>query len=209
MRITNTQKKELADLFKQQNLNLLDFEVSGEFQEFKVQFKYDYFSFTVIKLRPDDYTIKVLSVTNTQPLSYSGKWDIVKAKFHGWVKKLDDELNTETGWENFETFNFLNDEYQDLENNFSDTEKVQIKANIKTLKIKIKSLKLPEENLKIIETKLDNLANAVDELNKFDWKSQFVGTIASLIMALIIPPEFNGIIWTYIKSAFGGLKIES
>lgn len=209
MRITNIQKKELADIFKKHNLNLFDFEVSGGFEEFKIKFKGDYFSFTIIKMKTDEYAMIVLSVSNTQPLSYAGNWETVKSKFSGWSKKLDDELNTETGWESFETFNFLNNEYRDLENNFSNSEKLQIKRNIDDLKNKITQLNLPLENLKIIENKLDNLYIAVEELSKFDWKSQFIGTIASLIMSLIIPPELSGIIWTYIKSSFSGLTIES
>lgn len=209
MRITNIQKKELSEIFKKHNLNLFDFEISGGFEKFKIKFKGDYFSFTIVKAKTDEYTMVVLSVSNTQPLSYAGNWETVKSKFSGWSKKIDDELNTETGWESFETFNFLNDEYEDLENNFSNSEKLQIKINIENLKNKVAQLNLPIENLKIIENKLDNLFTAVDELSKFDWKSQFIGMIVSLILASIIPPEFSGIIWNYIKSSFNGLSIKS
>ncbi len=38
----NQQKKELADHFQKTGLNLLDFEISGSYQEFNIKFKHDY-----------------------------------------------------------------------------------------------------------------------------------------------------------------------
>jgi hypothetical protein len=54
---------------------------------------------------------------------------------------------------------------------------------------------------------LDALSAKIDELNKFDWKSMFIGTIASLIMTLVVPPEVSGMLWEYIKMSFNNLKI--
>jgi hypothetical protein len=36
----------------------------------------------------------------------------------------------------------------------------------------------------------------------------FIGTIASLIMTFIVPPESSGMLWEYIKSSFNNLKIK-
>ncbi|WP_157730814.1 hypothetical protein [Arenibacter algicola] len=52
------------------------------------------------------------------------------------------------------------------------------------------------------------MGDKVDDLTKFDWKALFIGTIATLVISLGIPPESNGMLWEWIKSAFNGLKLK-
>ncbi|MBA0884098.1 hypothetical protein [Flavobacterium undicola] len=207
MRITNIQKKELSDIFKKNNLNLIDFETSGEYQEFKVKFKYDYFSFSIEKTKDDTYLLSIFSIDRKNAYNLNDTWINTQKRFDNWAKQVSTELTSTTGWETFENTNFLNTEYEDLNDEFTETEKIQAKESIKELKVKIKLLNLSQEKLEIIENKLDILSLKVDELNKFDWKSLFIGTIASLIMTFIIPQEASGMFWEYIKSSFNNLKI--
>jgi hypothetical protein len=207
MRITNIQKKELSIIAKRSGLNLFDFETIGEYHEFKIKFKHDYFSFNIVKVKDDIYSLSILAIDRKNPYNYSDNWGNTLTKFENWSKRISDELNSPTGWETFENVNFMNAEFEDLNLEFTESEKIQTKQNIDVLKSKIKLLQLPDEKLNIIEHKLDLLSLKVDELNKFDWKSLFIGTIASLIMSLIIPPDTSGIIWEYIKSSFSNLKI--
>lgn len=209
MRITNFQKKELSDIFKRNGLNVVDFETSGEYQEFIIKFKYDYFSFTIVKVKDDVYSLSILAIDRKNPHSSSENWGNLITKFDNWTKQVSRELVSPTGWESFENTNFLNAEFGDLNTSFNETEKIQTKQSILELKEKILLLNLPPNKLEIIENKLDNLTLKVDELNKFDWKSLFIGTIASLIMTLVIPPEASGILWEYIKSSFNNLKIKA
>ncbi|MDQ6531153.1 hypothetical protein [Flavobacterium sp. LHD-85] len=206
MRITNVEKKELSDIFKGLKLNIFDFEATGEYEQFKIKFKYDYFSFNIVKQKPSVYLIEYFSVDNKNPVSGSMSWNDLIKNFQSWSQKLVSELNSSTGWESFENTNFFDIEFEELNGEFTVTEKLETKQNIIQLKAKIKLLNLAPDKLEIIEHKLDILSSKVDELNKFDWKSLFVGTIASLIMALVIPPEAAGIIWNYVKNSFSNLK---
>jgi len=208
MRITNIQKKELSEKFRNHGLNIFDFDTSGEYKEFKVKFKHDYFSFTIDRQKEDVYYLTIFPVDNTAGYSMGATWEQTKAKFTVWTKQISDELNTATGWESFQTSNYLNAEFEDLQKDFTTTEKTQARQSILELKGRVKALDLSETSLQIIESKLDNLSKKVDELNKFDWKSLFLGTIASLIMTLSIPPDASGLLWEYIKSAFSGLKLK-
>lgn len=207
MRITNTQKNQLSDIFRKTGLNLLDFETSGQFKEFKIKFKHEYFSFSINIKEQDKYDAIILPVNDTNGHLFSGNWEHLKAQFSHWINSIAIELNTPTGWETFQSENFLNAEFEELNQNFSDSEKAQARQSINELKEKAKTLELSPEALNILNKKLDDLSEKVDELSKFDWKSLFIGTIASLIMTLLIPPQASGRLWEYIKTAFGGLRL--
>lgn len=208
MRITNIQKKELSDIFRESNLNILEFETSGQHKEFKVKFKHEYFSFSINIQKPDVYYLTIYPIDNTEGYSVSSNWAVTKNKFKDWINQIDNDLNTPNGWNTFQSSNYLNADFSDLEENFEETEKEQTRQNIQVLKEKINLIELPKESIDIINKKLDDLSIKLDVMSKFDWKSLFLGTVASLIMSLGIPPETNGILWEYIKISFSGLKIK-
>ena len=208
MRITNQQKNELASIFKKIELNLLDFEVSSNYHEFKIKFKFDYFSFIILKKDIDKYQITIRSVENTSAGTSITNWTDVLRRFLIWSKQIKDELDTPTGWDTFESENYLNADYNDLDNFFSKKEKESARQSINYIKEKVKTLDISTETLKIIQLKLEELDKKVDELKKFDWKSLFIGTIASLIMTLGIPADSAGMLWEIIKSSFNQLKIK-
>ncbi len=208
MRIVNTQKKELADIFTQAGLNVLDFETSGQYKEFKIKFKHEYFSFSINIQKPDSYQLTIFPIDNTNGYTIQAVWADVKKHFDKWSKQIATELNTATGWETFQSENFLNASFEELEQEFSETEKAQARQSIIELKEKIKTLDLPETSKNIIEKKLDDLHSKVNDLKKFDWKSLFIGSVASLIMTLAIPPEISGLLWEYIKIAFSGFRLK-
>lgn len=207
MRITNIQKKELSDHFRKLKLNIFDFESTGQYEEFKIKFKYDYFSFVIIKQKPNIYLIEYYSVDNKNGISAAVSWIDLLKHFYYWTKSLSAEINSPSGWESFENTCFLNDEYEELDKTFTEQEKYQTKKNVKSLREKVKSLDLSPELLLIIDLKLDVLSSKVDELSKFDWRSLFIGTFASLIMTFAIPPEASGMLWEHIKNTFNNLKI--
>lgn len=209
MRITNQQKKHLFDIFSETGLNKFDFETSGDHSLFKVKYKFEYYSFMIQMQKLDVFSVTIFPVDNTNGYSFAAKWQDTVDRFKVWIHGIAKEVSTPSGWETFESQNFLNEGYYDLEEKFNESEKHIVKEGLKYLITKIQELDISSENLKIIERKLDVLNSNVDELSKFDWKSQFIGTIASLIMTLIIPPEFSGAIWEYIENAFLGLKLKS
>lgn len=202
MRITNVQKKQLSEIFVKLGLSILDFETSGEYKEFMVKFRHDYFSYSINGDRPDVFTSLILSVSNTRPVSTTLSWVETVKEFEKWAKEIATELNTPTGWESFQSAGYLNAEFDELNENFSDQEKIQAREGIKELIERVKTLELPAPSIQIIEQKLSELSDKVDDLKKFDWKSLLIGTVASLIMTLAIPPQAAGLLWEYIKIAF-------
>lgn len=208
MRITNIQKWELSEIFRKAGLNALDFETSGQYKEFKVKFKHEYFSFLFNLQKHDTYQFTIFSANSTKGQTLSGSWEQSKKKFEKWVKEIATELSTPTGWEHFQSDNFLNASYEELNRSFTETERVQTKQSLLELKERIKTLELSNITMTVIDKKLSDLDSRVDELKKFDWKSLFVGTIANLIMTLAIPPDASGLIWEYIKTTFSGFRLK-
>jgi hypothetical protein len=203
MRITNEQKNELSLKAKEAGLNRTDFQTSGSHHEFLIKYKYEYFSFSITKVSASDkYKLGVTTVKNKNGYIVECIWKNVVEHFTKWANELAKELNTPTGWETFDNEDFLNLNISDLNNHFSESEKVLVRNTLIELKEKIKLLELGEEKLDIITKKLDQLSEDVDHLSKFDWKSLFIGSIANLLMALAIPPEAAGMIWHFIKSLF-------
>lgn len=207
MRITNTQKSELADIFRKTGLSLLDFETSGQYKEFKVKFKHEYFSFAINIEATDNFIATIFPVDDLKGYTIRATWQVIKSRFSSWINQIAIELKTPTGWETFQSENFLNAEFNELDEKFSEVEKEQARQSIKELKTKIETLKLPDGALDIINKKLDEITIKVNDLSKFDLKSLLIGSLANLIMVFAIPPEASGLIWEYLKSAFNGLKL--
>ena len=102
----------------------------------------------------------------------------------------------------------MHTETSEFEEEFSKEEKNEVRKILNALNQKISTLELPPSTIEVICNRLDNLSKKVDNSKKFDWKALFIGTIASLIMTLSIPPEASGLIWQYVKTAFTELKID-
>lgn len=207
MRITNTQKKELSDIFREVGLDVFDFETIGLHKEFKVKYKYEYYSFSINYQKEDNYYLTIFPIYNTKGFSVGGTWGQVKKRFSDWSKGIANEISTPTGWETFENENYLDTDLEDLDEQFSEKDKILVRQGLNELKERFSRLELPISTIKAIEKKLDELDKKVDQLSKFDWKSLLIGTIASLMLAFAIPSELNGIIWEYVKTAFNNFRI--
>jgi len=207
MRITNTQKKELSNTFRELGLNFFDFETTGQHKEFKIKYKHEYYSFSINYQTKDSYYLTIYPVDDTKGYSVSGNWEQTKQRFANWAKGIFIELNTSTGWETFENQNYLDTDINDIDEQFSDTDKILVRQGLKELKERFSQLELSHEAIITIDKKLNDLDKKVDELSKFDWKSLLIGTIASLMLALAIPPDLNGVIWEYVKTAFNNYRI--
>ncbi|MCF6359884.1 MAG: hypothetical protein L3J29_03885 [Cyclobacteriaceae bacterium] len=146
-------------------------------------------------------------MNNTKGYSVGGNWEQTKKHFIDWAREISIELLTPTGWDTFESESYLEPDIDDLNEKFSEADKVLARQSLKVLKEKLTQLELPIESIKIIEKKLDDLDEKIDTLSKFDWKSFLIGTIASLILVLSIPQDSNGLIWEYVKTAFNNIRI--
>lgn len=209
MRITNLQKKALSDLLREVGLNVVDFEVSGMHKEFKVQYRYDYFSFSINRVGLQQYSIGILPVNSTKPISETGDWDYLISRFGVWAEQLAKELSTPTGWEHFESENYLDLKAIDLDRPFSSEEKKQVRKSLDHYKFYIDGQSaFGAEDKQVILDKLEELSGKLEEMNKFDWKSLLIGTLSNVVMVLGLPSEVSGLIWEGLKSAFGGLRID-
>jgi len=208
MRITNLQKKELSNIFQELKLNINDFKTSGQYKEFKIEFKFDYFSFSINKRNQNEYYLSIYPIDNKNGYSVGAKWESVLSYFEKWAKEIKQELSTPTGWETFDSENYLKAEFSDLNKKFSVEEQVSIKQNLEELISKIKQLELQEDVFKIFERKIDELSQKVNKLSKFDWKSLFIGTIVSLLFTFGLPPETSGFIWKLVKTTFSRFQLK-
>ena len=209
MKITNEQKRELSNIPYDFDLKITDFKIDGKDSEFFVKYKKGPYSFLITKNNIAYYSIKFFPVDVIQGIEErSVEWEYVKKYFKGWMKGISEEENTDIGWETEKDENFLDSDPNDFNTPFTEIEKSNIKVSIKEVKIKLTILQLEKTKLDSIENKLDELSLKLDELNKFDWKSFFIGTVANLIMTLLIPPDKAGSLWTIIKSCFGKVRIE-
>ncbi|GGF30366.1 hypothetical protein [Echinicola rosea] len=208
MRITNLQKKVLADLLRDAGLNMVDFEVSGSPKEFKIKYRYDYFSFSLDRLELQRYSIVILPVNTTVPVKENGDWEYLKARYKIWLDQLSKELVTPTGWEHFQPENYLGLKRRDLNNLFTSEEKEQAKDALNTYSQYIHHrLPMDGDAKQVILAKLEELSGKIDAMNKFDWKSLLIGTMANVVMVLGLPSEVSGMLWEGLKTAFGRLRI--
>ncbi|HLP12305.1 MAG TPA: hypothetical protein VK177_10275 [Flavobacteriales bacterium] len=121
-----------------------------------------------------------------------------------WFKNLRREIKAENKWDR------LNQEIQEVAVNFEDNnshkftahEYKQLTIKIDSLKLAIANINLLPDHLEVINNKLDHLTELAEDLNKFDWKNLFIGTIISVIIQLGVTQENAKSIWDCIKIIF-------
>ncbi|HSY77944.1 MAG TPA: hypothetical protein VK890_13845 [Bacteroidia bacterium] len=92
---------------------------------------------------------------------------------------------------------FTNDE-----DKFSVHEFEDVQRRVALIKESTLSLGLLPQQINSINSKLDHLTEMAKELNKFDWKSLFIGAIVTIIIQLEVTPEHAKLLWDLIKRSF-------
>jgi hypothetical protein len=130
--------------------------------------------------------------------------------FKGWLKdhveEYIEDVHTPDLWSEYnkgnKTLSFREIEFEN-QANFSLDEKAQIKLAINDLKLLIhKSLETSEEEQILVNDRLDYLIDAVNRLNKFDWKSIAISTIMSISIALTLDTSKGQLLWDLFKKVF-------
>ncbi|MBA4242140.1 MAG: hypothetical protein C0448_15555 [Sphingobacteriaceae bacterium] len=135
--------------------------------------------------------------------AHTSDWDTQLMVFDRWLEYLSREINSPNKWERLESemksirFNFTNDE-----DKFSFHEYEDLKLKVETLKSSINNLGLLGDQAHVFNDKLDHLVELAKDMNKFDWKSLFVGTIISVIIQLSVTQDNAKELWTLIKQIF-------
>ncbi|MDP4226999.1 MAG: hypothetical protein Q8907_10095 [Bacteroidota bacterium] len=145
-------------------------------------------------------------------------WDDFKSVFDGfknWIKyhveEYIEDIQTDDLWSEYnkgnKTLSFREIEFKNQEN-FSLDEKAQIKLAINDLKQLIhKSLETTEEEQILINNRLEYLIDAVNRLNKFDWKSVAISTIINISITLTLDTTKGQLLWELFKKVFNVIPI--
>ncbi|MHC4657334.1 MAG: hypothetical protein ACYS91_20285 [Planctomycetota bacterium] len=89
---------------------------------------------------------------------------------------------------------------------FLEDEKTQLKLSINEFRLIVnKTFGPSQEELKIIENRLDYLSDALDRLNRLDWRSLAFTTIISISIALTLDTEKGKVLFNLFKQVFSKL----
>ena len=89
---------------------------------------------------------------------------------------------------------------------FSTEEKAQIRLSINELKLLIiKEFNPSQDEISIIENRLTYLSEALDRLNKMDWKGITVSSVISISIALSLDTEKGKLLFNLFKQIFSGI----
>ncbi len=135
--------------------------------------------------------------------NYPGTWEYQLQYAFRWLTNIFREINSTNKWDRlYKEIAEIKINYENDEGKFSATEYEELKHKIDSLKNGITSINLLPEQLAAINTKLDHLTLLAKDMNKFDWKGLFVGTIISIIVQLSVTPENAKSLWALIKQVF-------
>ena len=204
--LLNTQKDSLFKILVEEGFNPQDFKLEDggisilhyvkDNYYCKFQMSDDYYSRMIIfspgTLLQEEYYAKDMV-----------DWHAYEKGFRNWLANLKRELNADFLWEKlrsessqiFISNNISNDA-------FLPYEKEMIHQKFESIMSQLKNLDLSHENLDIINEKLNHLLELTEKLDKVDWLSILIGTIAGLIVNLSITQDTVRTIWEIIKHEF-------
>ncbi len=152
---------------------------------------FDQFHYKYSRFAPD-YIMTVWA-----PLGGNATFGDVLSGFSKWIENhVNIYLNEKNGidlWAEFKnsdkSLSLSNIDFDD-KTNFNFEEKEQVKLGINELKLLIQSeFKTDRDQQNLVIERLDYLIEAVNRLNKFDWKGVAVNSIISISIALTLDPE--------------------
>lgn len=164
---------------------------------------FDQFGVTYIKFAP-----KFSEFDSAGFLVQADDFDTVKNKFMSWLNSdilnyLDDKNGFDL-WKDYfsHNINFTKINYQDL-SKFTAKEREQVKIGLDQFKISlITKITFDSRQLEAIGQRIKYLSEAVDRLDKTDWKSIAISTILSLITALSVDTNTGKLIIDLFKKSF-------
>lgn len=172
---------------------------------------------TIIAYTKDDFKFEITGFIEGISLNFSPgseryegtdyvkKWDDVYECFKRWVERVNAEVTAYDKWENYKDFSFsqiIEPEIILTNEKFNRTEIKYWIEKLENLKFNLAEENFLPEQLKLINDKLDFVAEQVEHLGKFDWRSLFIGTIISIIIQLTLSQEQGKIIMNLVKKIF-------
>jgi hypothetical protein len=219
MKLMRSQKDDIYDLIVRDNLSPSQFEFS-EVESKMVSNKVA----TILKFKQSDYffTFETVAHSNEphyaiyspgkysyEETNYTRDWVTQFRKLQDWLIYLKREINTPNKWDRF-----IND-FSDIQflsdidtSKFAIPEFEELKLKISFLKDSISESPLIPTHIELFNSKLDYLLESAKTMNKFDWKSLFVGSIISIIIQLSVSPDNAKLIWGLIRKAFSNFLLD-
>jgi hypothetical protein len=143
------------------------------------------------------------------PDSGSCQFDDVLSAFGNWLAgdvqtSIEEQLIPDLWAQLTETA--ISPRGEDAEENFSSEQRQQIRAALKTFQVLVEETFDPSElQGELITEHLDYLSEAVDRLNRFDWKSVAISTLVTISVALSLDTERGRQLYGLFQQAFAML----
>lgn len=163
-----------------------------------------YFSFESYPGNEPHYCIYSPGDVTFTTETYSRSWEGTMMEFHNWLSFLKREITTVNKWDRLKLeMDNLKLSFNENDNNkFSVAEYSELKEKIILLREGIAKIELPTDQMRILNDKLDHLTNLAEEMNKYDWKNLFVGTMMSVIIQLSVTPENAKNLFALLRQIF-------
>ncbi len=208
-------KNTLYQIINEFELNPEDFRLSESDGKTIVQYTESKLEFVFIEDKDSFHRAKYSQVnynpglTRTLPSrgrlypNYNDVFEIFKHWLSGHVKVYQENNSSIDLWAELQKQKTITDftgQADDQYTPFTDEQKRQIRLGLNEVKLLIqKEFKPSEDEMKVVADRLDYLANALDRLNKFDWKGVLVATVGGIATALSLDPEKAAIVWNFFK----------
>lgn len=215
MKLLISQKDELFDLIEYTSyFSPSQFEIEEILQK-----NSDYV--TEIRFKKSDFFFRLIPESTYQGIFFAnfspGKKSIVEATstldwdkgiryIDNWLDFIKRELTSQNKWEKlFQEIEYIKLANIDDHSKFTYQEYVELSDKIDQIKASLNTIPLLEEQHIAIINQLNHLTELAKELNKFDWKNLFIGTIISIITQLYVTKDNASKLWTLIKTIFSNL----
>jgi hypothetical protein len=209
MKLLTSQKDTLFDLIEKKGLSPSQFSFSDKSSKFRpgqspcLKFNNSEFYFTFDS--KDNKYYSIYSPGNDKFVDEAAPitWDNQLYYFKEWVAYLIREISAPNKWERLKKeLEEISINFDSSEDKFSFQEYEELKTKVAFLKQNISTVGLAINQAQAINAKLDHLTELAKDMNKFDWKSLFIGTIMSIIIQLSVTPDNAKTLWTLIRQAF-------
>ena len=216
-------KNGFIEIIQRNNLDPRQFEAKeskdGIYESFTLQFRGSPFKFVT---RSNDTNFHSFDCASTEfkprfPMGgHTLGWQniqFIHTKFETWLtNELNVYLEEQTSPDLWEQINSqeslfpspLSDE-QDF-SDFSEEEKTQLRLALSEFRLQIaETFKPTEEQMKIIDARIGYASDALDRLNRFDWKSILISTALSISVALSLDTTRGKLLFELLKKVFSNV----
>lgn len=138
------------------------------------------------------------------------KFDLILKRFRNWLQTdVKDCIEEETAhdlWAQARGQKALleaNPLEKGENSSFTEEEKAQIRFSLQDFKKLVEAEFQPDDEQKrMIEERLNYLTEAVDRLNRYDWKGVAVSTVIGIATTLTLDTQQGQVLWGLFKTAF-------